>query len=250
MARNDFLSINTAIQSLDVLEQKEFNIALAYDLDFKMPNVIFNNKKPELEEVEGDTIFVMSYFNGTEWDYSCIVFMRENLMAGDCGVIMPQPMLTTVYSCNFNKLPCAHQIKRFGDWLNSINAKERRYYGFEFTMNRDGIYYKHIEHDCNKPRYKTVKKCLSMIAHGGKLNKGFVAGITVLSEDFQVADIVTDVQMKIKPAFKNCLENIRNVYPKTYMYRVDGGNKEAQLQSKLQYYAMKVKENATKAVAV
>lgn len=251
MARTDFLDISTPITSVNVLEKKEFNIALAYDLDFKMPKVVFEKGQPKLEKVEGHKIFVLSYFNGQEWDYSCIVFMRNRLMNKDIGPEQPIPMLTTLYSCNFNKLPCSHQIKRFGDWLNSIDSKTPKYYGFEFIMAKDGIYYNHIETDCNKVKYKPIKKCIMQIAKDGKLTRGFVAAVTVLDSRLNYNNIEVAVSDKINGAFKYLYECLREKYDRSFVYRTDGGGYEGYLHMRLQEYAVRRKsKNAAKTATV
>lgn len=250
MARSDFLSINTPVQSLEVLQQKEFNIALAYDLDFKMPPVVFVDKKPQLQKVDGDEIYVVSHFDGTGWDYSAIVLLGERLMNKNKGPIMQCPMYALTYSCNFNKLPCAHQIKRFGDWLNSIGHREKGHYGFKFILSQDGVYYAHIDTNIMSTWHKPLRKAMNCITTENGLGKGFAAAVCVLDSNLQLYDIVSYVGDTITDAFMKCYSYIEFAYANEFAYRTDGGIQENSVHIKLQRYIAKRRIKNANKVAV
>ena len=234
MARSDFLSINTAVTSLEMLRHEEFNIALAYDLDFRMPSVIFENGVPKLEELDGYDVCVISEFMNDEWDNTCVAFVRDRLMCKDLGPRMPIPMLVTAYSCNFNKLPCSHQIKRFGDWLNA-NDKKYGHYIFNLKVVGKKIYYQSIDMNFGKPYYRPVKKAMALLNDGGVLRKGFVASVSVYDKDLHYIDSHAVIDMNIKQAYMLLYDELQTIYDKSFIYRTDGGHIESMLHAKIHY---------------
>lgn len=229
MARRDFLDITTAIPSLQSLEIEHYNIALAYDLDFNVPDVEFVNGAPYLKHIDGNVVSCYSYYDGTEWDRSFIAIEQKELMNDGVGPTMPYN-LATVYACNFNKLPCCHQIKRFGDWLHSINSGMNSYYRFDVIVsnehNKQTVYYKAIK--CGLDKKSIVSKALKLIQKAdGELTRGFVAALTIYDTKLVPIEVIVCVGDTIYNAWRSVYSNTDSFCK--YLYRTDGGINESKV---------------------